>query len=48
MRLINAYVQLGKSGDASRILALSQEKLGEPTARAFVREQALLLGVEAE
>ena len=48
VRLINAYVQLGKADDARRVLALSQESLGDQTARAFVRERALLLGVEAE
>ena len=48
VRLINAYVQLGKPDDARRILTLSQEKIGESTARAFVRERALLMGIEAK
>lgn len=48
VRLINAYVQLGRTDDARRILALSQESLGDKTARAFVRERALLLGVTSE
>ncbi len=46
VRLINAYVQLQKTEDARRILVMSQEKIGEKTARAFVREQALLMGIE--
>ena len=48
VRLINAYVQLGKDQDARRIFKLSQEKIGEATARSFVREQALLMGLKLE
>lgn len=48
VRLINAYMQLGKTEDARRIYALSQEKIGEPTARAFVRERALVMGLKLE
>lgn len=48
VRLINAYVQLGKPDDARRILALSQESLSDRGERGFVRERALLMGLEAE
>lgn len=48
VRLINAYMQLGKPDDAKRIYALSQNKLSDPTARAFVKERALVMGLKLE
>ena len=48
VRLINAYMQLGKAADARRIFDLSQDSLGEATARSFVREQALVMGLKLE
>ena len=48
VRLIRAYLKLGKTDDARRIYALAQERLDEPTARSFVREQALVLGLKLE
>lgn len=48
VRLIDAYMKLGKTDEAKRVYALSQEKIGEPTARSFVRERALVMGLELE
>jgi len=46
VRLINAYVQLDRIDDAQRVLGRSQAALADRTAAGFVRERALLLGVE--
>lgn len=48
VRLINAYMQLGRPDDARRIFDLSQEKIGEASARSFVRERALVMGLKLE
>lgn len=48
LRLINAYVQLGRPEDAARVYRLAEVALdGDPSA-GFVKEQALLLGVTVE
>ena len=48
VRLINAYMQLGRPVEARRIFDLSQEKIGEASARSFVRERALVMGLKLE
>jgi cytochrome c-type biogenesis protein CcmH len=48
LRLIKAYVQLGKPEEARRIYALGVAAFGNSSEAGFLREQALVLGVIAE
>ncbi len=48
VRLMNAYVQLDRPEDAERIAELGIESFGSSSAADFVREQALLMGLEPE
>lgn len=48
LRLINAYVQLDRKEDATRIYRLAEVALENDLAAGFVKEQALLLGVITE
>ena len=48
LRLINAYVQLDRKEDATRIYRLAEVALENDLSAGFVKEQALLLGVISE
>jgi len=48
LRLINAYVQLGRPEEAKRAYSLGRVALGDSSEAGFLREQALLLGVPVE
>jgi len=48
LRLINAYVQLGKPDEARRIYALGAKSLGDTSEAGALREQALVMGVISE
>lgn len=48
VRLINAYTQLDQRDDAKRIFALSQQALTSAEGAGFVRERALLMGLDVE
>jgi cytochrome c-type biogenesis protein CcmH len=45
LRLINAYVQLGRRDDATRVARLGIASFGDGSEAGFLREQALLMGV---
>lgn len=48
VRLMNAYVQLDRPEDAERIARLGIESFGSGSEAGFVREQALLMGLDPE
>jgi cytochrome c-type biogenesis protein CcmH len=45
LRLMNAYKQLGKTGDAARIARLGITAFDGSTEADFLREQALVMGL---
>jgi len=47
-RLMFAYVQLGKPEEAKRIYALGRDAQPESTAKAFLRERAVVLGLDVD
>ena len=47
-RLMNAYVQLDRRDDAARVYALAVEAVPDSISAAFLKEQALLLGLPIE
>lgn len=48
VRLVNAHVQLGNTDEALRVYGLGRAALADPGARGFLKEQALLLGLDVE
>lgn len=48
LRLLNAYVQLDRMDDANRIYKLADVALEKDLSRGFVKEQALLMGIDVE
>jgi cytochrome c-type biogenesis protein CcmH len=48
LRLMNAYVQLGRRDDAARVARLGIEAFGSSSEAGFLREQALLMGLFEE
>ncbi len=46
LRLMNAYVQLDRPDDAARIARLGIESFGNSSEADFLREQALLMGLD--
>jgi cytochrome c-type biogenesis protein CcmH len=48
LRLMNAYVQLDRPGDAARIARLGIAAFGDATEASFLREQALVMGLFSE
>jgi cytochrome c-type biogenesis protein CcmH len=48
LRLVNAYVRLGRREDAARVARLGIAAFGSGTEADFLREQALLMGVIEE
>jgi cytochrome c-type biogenesis protein CcmH len=48
LRLMNAYVQLDRPGDAARIARLGIAAFGNATEASFLREQALVMGLFSE
>ncbi|MFK7942995.1 MAG: c-type cytochrome biogenesis protein CcmI [Paracoccaceae bacterium] len=48
LRLLNAYVQLDRMDDATRIYKLAYVALDNDPSQGFVKEQALLMGIPVE
>lgn len=48
LRLMRAYVQLDRPGEAARVAALGIAAFGDGSEAEFLREQALLMGIEPE
>ncbi|MEM7422852.1 MAG: c-type cytochrome biogenesis protein CcmI [Pseudomonadota bacterium] len=48
VRLMNAYTRLNRKSDAQRVFALALSVQGDATARSFLREKALLMGLDIE